>query len=130
MDTSTQNIELVQQLVDRHFAIWNETNPDQWPALFAATYTPDLIVADYDGIATDVAGVTALLRRVQTGHAGFTFTPAPATWNHGLGRVTWGYGPRDNPYLVRGEDIFTIRDGKLASLHVFLEPGAAQAGRP
>ena len=39
---------------------------------------------------------------------------------HGVGRVTWSYGPASNPDLIRGEDIFTITDGKLASTRVFL----------
>ena len=43
----------------------------------------------------------------------------------GIGRVTWGYGPAGNPGQVRGEDIFTIENGKIASLHVFIDPPRA-----
>lgn len=121
MDTSDIEIGTVQRLVDLHFDIWNDSNPQHWAGKFARLYTADIIVADYAGMARGHDSVAQLLQRVQGQHAGFVFTPQPATWNHGLGRVTWGYGPADKPDLVRGEDIFTIRDGKLASLHVFIE---------
>lgn len=121
MQTSTQDLAAVQRLVDLHFAIWNDGDSRHWPAKFEQAYTADVTVADYAGQATGYAAVSQLLQRVQGGHAGFRFTPGPAAWNHGIGRVTWGYGPQDQPGLIRGEDIFTIRDGRLATLHVFID---------
>lgn len=115
-DQSTQ----AQQLIDKHFALWNDQNPSHWAAQLPQVYTPDLYLADYQGTAKGYDGVMALLQRVQQQHPGFTFTPQPITWNHDLGRVTWYFGPQDNPKLVSGEDIFTLRDGRLASLHVFI----------
>ncbi|EJN08905.1 hypothetical protein PMI40_01038 [Herbaspirillum sp. YR522] len=121
MEPSTVEIGTVQRLVDLHFDLWNDTDPQHWRDKFSQVYTPDIIVADYAGMARGYDSVAQLLQRVQGQHAGFVFSPQAATWNHGLGRVTWGYGPDRQPALVRGEDIFTIRDGKLASLHVFIE---------
>lgn len=83
-------------------------------------YAEDFFVADESGVARGHEAVGALIAKVQREHPGFVFTPEPIQWNHGIGRVAWGYGPRDNPNLVRGEDIFTIDDGKLASARVFL----------
>jgi len=120
MDTTQQDLALVQQLITRHFEIWNDPDPAHWPAKFPQVYTPDVIVADYDGIATGYADAARLIGKVQAGHRGFTFTPDAVSWNHGLGRVTWGYGPQQQAHLIRGEDIFTIRDGRLSSLRVFI----------
>lgn len=120
MDTSQQDIGTAQALIDRHFAIWNEQDPGNWAALFPQTYTVDFVVADYAGIASGYAELTRLLQRVQGAHAGFSFTPNPVEWNHGIGRVTWSYGPPDQPRLISGEDIFTIKDGKLSGMHVFI----------
>ena len=121
MDTPSQKITAAQALIDRHFAIWNEQDPNNWAALFPQAYTEDFVVADYAGIATGYTELAQLLQRVQGAHAGFSFAPNPVEWNHGIGRVTWSYGPPDNPRLISGEDIFTVRDGKLAGMHVFIK---------
>lgn len=110
-----------QQLMDRHFAVWNDTDAARRAASFAQLYSADVLFADYHGVARGHAGVGEMIQRVQDGHAGYRFTPEPVTWNHGLGRVRWGYGPQDDPNRIRGEDIFTIQGGKLASAYVFFD---------
>jgi hypothetical protein len=120
MDTSSLQPAGLQQLIDRHFAIWNTPDAAERSARYAAVYTPDFFVADHNGISVGYGPVGAAISHVQEAHPGFIFTPAPVEWNHGIARVTWGYGPKENPDLVRGEDVFTVRDGKLASARVFL----------
>lgn len=115
------SLPLAQRLIDTHFKIWNDTDPAARLAQFDAVYAPDLTVADYAGIASGFDDVNQLIGRVQTQHPGFAFTPDPVTWNHGFGRVTWGYGPSDKPNAVRGEDIFTIKNGRIESFRVFLD---------
>ncbi|MDF7647393.1 nuclear transport factor 2 family protein [Erwiniaceae bacterium L1_54_3] len=126
-ENSTMNITTaqiapagLQQLIDRHFAIWNNTDAVEREKAFAAVYSSDFFVADYDGLNAGADRVNAAIGRVQSQHPGFIFTPAAVEWNHGIARVTWGYGPKDNPYLVRGEDVFTVSEGKLSSARVFL----------
>lgn len=121
MDTAQRNRTVVQDLVDRHFAIWNDTDANQRLARQAGVYTPGIFVADDGGMTVGFAEVNHKITEVQNQHPGFIFRPAPASWNHGIGRVTWGYGPAGAPDQVRGEDIFTIEDGKIASLHVFID---------
>jgi len=120
MTADTQFVVMAQALVNQHFAIWGDPSSDRI-AKFAAVYTSDITVADYAAVATGYSDVNQVIGRVQKQHEGFKFSPEPVTWNHGFGRVRWGFGPQDNPNLVRGEDIFTVRDGKLSSLHVFLD---------
>lgn len=119
--TTTQTApDGLQQLIDRHFAIWNSTDAAEREKAFAAVYSSDFFVADYDGLNEGADRVNAAISKVQSQHPGFIFTPAPVEWNHGIARVTWGYGPKDNPYLVRGEDVFTISEGRLSSARVFI----------
>lgn len=119
--TTTQTApDGLQQLIDRHFAIWNNTDAAEREKAFAAVYSSDFFVADYDGLNEGADRVNAAISKVQSQHPGFIFTPAPVEWNHGIARVTWGYGPKDNPYLVRGEDVFTISEGRLSSARVFI----------
>lgn len=116
----TSALLVAQQLIDKHFTIWNSAHPEQQVATFSDVYADTFFVADYADVATGFENVAALISRVQREHPGFSFTPDPVTWNHGLGRVSWGYGPQENPNLIRGEDIFTVRDGRLDSLWVFI----------
>jgi hypothetical protein len=119
--TTTETVPAgLQQLIDRHFAIWNNTDATERAKGFAGVYTADFFVADYDGLNKGAERVNAAISRVQSKHPGFIFTPAPVEWNHGVARVTWGYGPKDNPYLVRGEDVITVSGDRLSSARVFL----------
>lgn len=122
MNITTAQIapEGLQQLIDRHFAIWNNTDAVEREKAFAAVYSADFFVADYAGLNTGADRVNAAISKIQAQHPGFIFTPAPVEWNHGIARVTWGYGPKDNPTLVRGEDVFTVSAGRLTSARVFL----------
>ena len=113
--------DVAQRLIDIHFSIWNDADSHSRELKFDQVYTQDFFVADQSGVAAGYAEVNRLIEQLQGTHAGFRFTPAPITWNHGVGRVVWSYGPRGNPDQVHGEDIFTIKDGKLASAHVFLD---------
>lgn len=110
----------LQQLIDRHFAIWNNQDAVERATRFADVYTSDFYVADNEGLSEGAERVNAAISKVQSQHPGFVFTPAPVEWNHGIARVTWGYGPQDKPCLVNGEDIFTVSNGKLSSARVFL----------
>lgn len=121
MSPDTQNIATAQKLIDQHFAVWNERDGQVRLQQFATIYTDDFSVADYAAIAQGFAEVNQVIERVQSQHEGFKFSPEPIAWNHDVGRVRWGFGPVNDPDKVRGEDIFTIRDGKLLSMHVFLD---------
>jgi hypothetical protein len=121
MTKASHEAAVAQQLIDQHFELWNDTNPAHWPALYGQLYTEQFFVADYAGVARGYEQVTQLMQKVQTAHPGYKFRPAPITWNYGMGRVTWGYGPDDNPDQIHGEDIFTIENGKLASARVFFD---------
>jgi len=98
MTTTAPDIAVVQALIDRHFDIWNDHNPENWPAKFTVVYASQFYVADDAGVANGYGEVAQLIQRVQADHPDYTFRPDPVAWNHGLGRVTWGYGPKAQPY--------------------------------
>jgi hypothetical protein len=120
MPATGREVAIAQHLIDRHFEIWNDTSAATRLPKYPAVYTTDFFVADYAGKSVGYAKVDGKVDALHGKNVGFAFHPDPITWNHGLGRVTWGYGPRDNPNQIRGEDIFTIEHGKLTSLRVFI----------
>lgn len=84
----------------------------------AALYEPPDMAAE--GHAAISEAVTRLLAGLPTDFA-FTATE-PALGHHGLGRLRWQAGPPNGPIAVSGMDIARVRNGRIHSLHVFIEP--------
>lgn len=80
---------------------------------------PDTAV---EGHAAISEAVTRLLSSIPQN---FVFTSTgPALGHHDLGRLRWQAGPPESPITVNGMDIARFRDGRIHSLHVFIEPTA------
>lgn len=53
----------------------------------------------------------------------FAFTATgPALGHHDFGRLRWLAGPPNGPAAVNGMDVARFQDGRIRSLHVFIEP--------
>lgn len=89
-------------------------------AASAVLYEPPDTAAE--GHAAISEAVTRLLADLPPD---FAFTAiGPAMGHHGIGRLRWRAGPPNGPVAVSGMDIAYVRDGRIHSLHVFLEPTA------
>ncbi|MGL5117027.1 MAG: nuclear transport factor 2 family protein [Beijerinckiaceae bacterium] len=86
----------------------------------AVLYEPPDTAAE--GHAAISEAVTHLLASLPPNFA-FTAT-GPALGHHGIGRLRWQAGPPDGPVAVNGMDIARFQDGRILSLHVFIEPTA------
>jgi SnoaL-like domain len=52
----------------------------------------------------------------------FIFTPIrPAIGHNGIGRLQWRAGPPGGPIAVTGTDVACLEQGRIQSLHVFLD---------
>lgn len=80
---------------------------------------PDTAAAGHAAISE---AVTHLLASLPPDFA-FTAT-GPVLGHHGIGRLHWQAGPPNGPVAVNGMDIARIEDGRIHSLHVFIEPTA------
>lgn len=49
----------------------------------------------------------------------------PAAAHHGVGRLRWSCGPANGPVAVTGTDVARFGDGRIQTLHVFLDPAGA-----
>lgn len=86
----------------------------------ATLYEPPDTAAE--GHAAICEAVTRLLASLPPEFA-FTAT-GPALGHHGIGRLRWQAGPPNGPVAVNGMDIACFQDGRIRSLHVFIEPTA------
>ena len=72
------------------------------------------------GKAQIASAVTALLARIPDR---FVFAPdGPALGHNRMGRLRWRLGPPKGPAVQTGTDIACIKNGRIRSLHVFLDP--------
>ena len=72
------------------------------------------------GHAAICEAVSALLARLPPN---FVFrATGPAVGHNGLGRLNWRSGPPEGPAAVTGTDVARVEDGRIRSLHVFLDP--------
>ena len=86
----------------------------------AVLYEPPDTAAE--GHAAISEAVTRLLASLPPD---FAFTATGSTLgHHGIGRLRWQAGPPNGPAAVIGMDIAHIEEGRIHSLHVFIEPTA------
>lgn len=85
----------------------------------AVFYEPHAVASGHDAINQ---AVTALLASLPPA---FVFTPlGPAVGHHAMGRLRWQSGPPGSPAAVTGTDVARFDNGRIVSLHVFLDMAA------
>jgi SnoaL-like domain len=83
----------------------------------AVLYEPQSSVMGHDAISEAVTTVLDSLP------PNFVFTAVgPALGHHGIGRLRWNAGPPKGPVVVSGMDVAHFEEGRISSLHVFIEP--------
>ena len=107
--------------------VFNEREPAKRFGAISELYCEDAMLYEppdtaAKGYAAISAAVTRLLASLPPD---FEFTATgPAIGHHGLGRLHWRAGPPSGPIAVTGMDIARFENGRIHSLHVFIEPTA------
>jgi hypothetical protein len=74
------------------------------------------------------AQINALVEAVQTRFPGFRFELLGTADGYGNAvRFSWGLGPEEGEYLIKGTDFALLEGGRLKAVHGFLDrlPDAA-----
>lgn len=116
MDTTTA-------IVDRYFAVWNETDADRRRELIAETWDERCRYADP---VADVAGHHGIETMVSGFHeqfSGLTFVRIGAIEAHqDRLRFTWNLMPLDGERIAAGTDVAVLSpDGRLADVTGFFD---------
>jgi hypothetical protein len=110
---STAEAVAIDQLADRYFAAWNETDPDARLALIARTWTEDGTYLDPLLEGTGHAGIDAMMAAAQPQFDGARFVrTSEVDAHHDVVRFSWALGPEDGPALA-GVDFGVIADGRF-----------------
>lgn len=118
-----------EDAVQRYFAAWNATAPEDLAKAVAAAFTED---ATYTDPLADVRGHDGLVALIDGAHQqfpGFEFTPTGTPdGHHGLVRFSWDLvSTADGSAPAAGSDVIALDDdGRIRSVSGFLDrvPGA------
>jgi hypothetical protein len=108
-------------------SVFNQRDAGKRIGAIGELYAEDAVLYEPpDTAAEGHAAISDAVSRLRASlPADFAFTATgPALGHHGMGRLRWQAGPPNGPVAVDGMDIACFRDGRIHSLHVFIEPTA------
>ncbi|HUR03777.1 MAG TPA: nuclear transport factor 2 family protein [Nonomuraea sp.] len=114
---------MINEVITRYLAIWNETDPVARRAEIDAVWAKDGVYTDPIAVADGRDAIDATIAAVQQQFAGLTFTLAGTVdAHHDVARFTWELGPEGGEALVVGFDVAVLtEDGRIAKVHGFLD---------
>ncbi|MGY0234949.1 nuclear transport factor 2 family protein [Longispora urticae] len=110
------------ELVGRYLASWNETDPAARRAAIEEIWTADAVYIDPLVSVQGRDAVDAVIGAVQAQFPGLVFTlVGTVDAHHDLARFQWGLGPVGAEPIVVGFDVVTLVDGRIGTVHGFLD---------
>jgi hypothetical protein len=109
-------------VIDRYFAVWNETDAARRRNLIAQTWTEDAAYIDplIEGVGH--AGIDVMVGGVQVQFPGHIFRLTSAIdAHHDRVRFAWELAPEHGAALVKGTDFGVIVGDRLQSVTGFLD---------
>jgi SnoaL-like domain len=125
METSLEEFTMSQlnDLIDRYFAVWNETNAERRRELIARTWTDTASYLDplMQGDGRD--GINAMVQIVQERFPGHKFRLTSAIdSHHDRVRFAWELAPDGGAAVAKGIDFGTVAGGqRLQTVTGFLD---------
>lgn len=109
--------------VQRYFAAWNATTPEELAKAVAAAFTEDATYTDPLADVQGHEGLAAAITGARTRFPGFVFRPAGAVdGHHALVRFGWELVAPDGSAPVAGSDVVALAgDGRIGSVSGFLD---------
>ena len=113
----------VNALVERYFAIWNETDAGRRRDLIARTWADDATYIDPMMRGDGQDGIDTMIQRVQNSFVGHQFRQIGAVDAHNSHlRFAWELAPAGGPVLVAGTDFAVVTDdNRLQTVIGFLD---------
>ena len=111
------------------FEVFNERDGQKRLSLMKALYREDAVFhesndASFVGLEVINNRVTEVLGTIAPD---LLFRPAAAEEsNHDVSRVAWTLSKSGGPVVLSGMDIGVLRDGKIATLYMFVDPPVAK----
>src|SRR5262249_6226592 len=113
----------VKDLVERYFAMWNETDAERRRELIAATFTEDARYLDPMLEGEGRQGIDAMVAAVHQRFPGYSFRrTSEIDQHHDRLRFSWELAPAAGPVFADGVDFGVMTpDGRLAAITGFID---------
>lgn len=114
---------IIESLLLRNLQeVFGENDPTRRRAAIGELYTEDCAVFLSIGRYVGHAALDRIADELRASHPSFVYTPhsRPQAVQDG-GRLAWGSGPEGKPPSYTGLDVIIVRNGKVATLYVFLD---------
>jgi hypothetical protein len=113
----------VENIVVAHMEAWNAPAGPERERAIAEVYTADVFVGEPDARLTGHARVEQAIAGLQAQLPGMAITRGgPLREVQDLVTYPWTMGADGAPPVVFGHDVLIIRDGKVSSLYVLIDP--------
>ena len=116
-------MEQFPDIVDRYFAVWNETDAGRRCTLIAQTWAEESGYVDPLMQGDGHPGIDALVQGVQQQFPGYRFRQiGRVDGHHNYIRFSWELGPAEGPAPIGGTDVAMLApDGRLQRVIGFLD---------
>lgn len=113
----------VNELLKRNLlAIFGERDSVARMKELETIWLPEGVFVDPGGRNVGLDAINSKVAELQARFPDYDFIErGPVEVMHGIGRLAWGYGPKDNGEAVTGVDIAVTRDGRLLALYAFID---------
>jgi hypothetical protein len=89
-------------------------------------YADNIQVIDPEIILNGRKEVDEFINGLLNQHPGFEFSAVKAIeTHHGMAILSWQFGPSSKPDTITGQDLFTITNGKISKILVFVDGATA-----
>ncbi len=102
--------------------VFNERDRARRREAIADLYVEDVEFTDPDGTLTGREALDAKVQELLDGAPGLVFSAAgPARRSGDLALLPWRFGAPGEPPVVTGLDVSRVREGRIVSVHTFLD---------
>ena len=117
------------ELIERYFAMWNETDAGRRRELIARTWTEDARYIDPMLEGEGQGGIDAMVAAVHARFPGYRFRrTSDIDLHHDSVRFAWALAPEDGPDFADGVDFGVVaQDGRLRAITGFIDRAPAAA---
>ncbi|MGR3321479.1 MAG: nuclear transport factor 2 family protein [Pseudooceanicola sp.] len=111
-----------RKIAEAYLALWNIAETEARQSAIAALFTPDAKFADPATHANGREEIAAMIETVRQNYPGMRFSLAGVPDGFGgCVRFSWAMGTPDAAPVVKGTDIVTMQDGRIAALVGFFD---------
>lgn len=113
----------VEDLVAEHLDTWNAPAGPERDGAVARIYAPDVFVGEPAAAHRGHAGMSAAIAALQAQLPGTAISRSgPIRSAQDLVTYDWALGVEGRPPIASGRDVLLVRDGRISSLYVLIDP--------